>query len=498
MAAPLTWLALGLSTLVLYVTQFVMPFGLLRWIAQPERTLGKITQWAPAAGWQYLCVFIVLFALWWVAYRFACLHHARRDWWLVLTFLALFTLALMFVYPIDAADVFDAIMRGRMLAWYRANPFYDVPADYGTDSIYPYVAWRYIGAAYGPLGELVGAGLALLAGPGVLGPVLVFKAGSIAGYAACLALIAAWQRRAAPERALAGVVLFGWCPQVLYATAEGAHNDLFMLVPVLLGYWLLQRGRHDQAIWALVAAALVKYIPILLVPLAAAYAYRQFGMPPFRPPAGGASRRKFIEYSLAAAFGALALVVIVFAPFWQGGDIMAAGRRGEMFTSSLPALVRAGLIAAAGVAPGLAGAAARTLAIVLLMLAGLVTMVAAAGPTPVAAARAGRDLLLFYLLVACLWLQPWYVAWPLALAALVPEDRGTRAAALLAFTLTCKVLVFEFLLMPGEVGPEEAIRELIVAPLLLGPVWLYLAWALVQRLRGRRPAAALTTPSSAP
>jgi len=110
------------------VTQFLIPFGLLRWIAEPERTLGKITQWAPAAGWRYLCVFVVLFALWWVAYRFACLHHTRRDWLLVLTFLALFSLALMFVYPIDAADVFDGIMRGRMLAWYRANPFYDVPA----------------------------------------------------------------------------------------------------------------------------------------------------------------------------------------------------------------------------------------------------------------------------------------------------------------------------------------------------------------------------------
>jgi len=297
----------------------------------------------------------------------------------------------------------------------------------------------------------------------------------MAGYAACLALIAAWQRRAAPERALAGVVLFGWCPQVLYATAEGAHNDLFMLVPLLLGYWLLQRGRHEQAIWALVTAALVKYIPILLLPLAAAYAYRRFGMPPFRSPAGGSARRNFISYCLLAGFGTLALTIVIFAPSgreatsWRGAaqrdvHIVTAGagsRRAHHRGRPRPGARRCG-----GAHPGRRVADARRLGPMI-----------ARGRIDARRSRTRRARPAVVLLAGSMPVATTVVhrVAPRPGRAGAGRSRHARRGApgLHADVQGARVRV------PAHARWEWAggrSRELVVAPLLLGPVWLYLAW----------------------
>jgi hypothetical protein len=147
-----------------------------------------------------------------LAYRRAERHHARRDWLVVLVALLAFNAILLWMYPIEASDIFDNIMRGRLSALYSENPFYVAPAAHDTDAVYPYIAWRYVTSAYGPLWEALAAALVRLAGPGC-SPRCWRSTTSIAAYAGCLALIAVTAPR---ERALAGVVLFGWCPLVLY------------------------------------------------------------------------------------------------------------------------------------------------------------------------------------------------------------------------------------------------------------------------------------------
>jgi hypothetical protein len=54
------------------------------------------------------------------------------------------------MYPIDAADIFDNIIHGRIWGVYGANPFQQVAQDFQNDPFYHYVAWRRTTSAYGP------------------------------------------------------------------------------------------------------------------------------------------------------------------------------------------------------------------------------------------------------------------------------------------------------------------------------------------------------------
>ena len=69
-----------------------------------------------------------------------------------------------------------------------------------------------------------------------------------------------------PQQRLAGTLLFAWNPLVLLDPANG-HNDVVMLLPVLLAVWFLANDRIPAtlrgalALAALTLAAWVKYIP---------------------------------------------------------------------------------------------------------------------------------------------------------------------------------------------------------------------------------------------
>ena len=85
---------------------------------------------------------------------------------------------LLWMYPIDAADIFDNIMHGRILGVYEANPFQQVAQDFQSDPFYRYVAWRRTISAYGPAWELlagVTARLAALFSYAVLLKQLIFE-----------------------------------------------------------------------------------------------------------------------------------------------------------------------------------------------------------------------------------------------------------------------------------------------------------------------------------
>ena len=108
--------------------------------------------------------------------------------------------------------------------------------------------------------------------------VLAFKLIGGVFLAASAGVVAAILRRQAPERALAGVVLLAWNPVVLVETLGQGHNDIAMVFWVLAAAWALIGGRYTLAILALVLGALVKFLPVLMLPAALAIAWRELGV----------------------------------------------------------------------------------------------------------------------------------------------------------------------------------------------------------------------------
>ncbi len=490
--------ALGGLSLLVYWLGLLWPYNLFALKFRPLLDIAKLTRDEPIAQAGFVLTFAALSGLYYLAWRTCrpapAARHAspgspRAMWAALLLSVLAVNLSMLWLYPIDAADIFDNISRGRITAQHGGNPFYESPREYAPDPFRGYVAWPKSTTAYGPLWELLAAGTSRLVGDDKLANVLGFKLLGLLFYFSCVALIAGILNRHAPERALQGVCLFAWNPLVIYETAGNGHNDSVMVFFIVLGLWALLRGRHTSAALALVAGALVKFIPILLLPVALAAAFRS--LPTFK------SRT---YYLLITFFACALLTVAAFAPFWRGGDILAIQRRQGLLTTSLPALVQVML------EPSLGMDASKQLVVrAAAALTGLVVLAqtwrAWRQKDWLSPIRASAHILLFYLLVASLWFQPWYAIWPLALAAILPEGATARTAVLLSYAALWKTVIFDFFLYRGGPLPPRVWRETVLGPATLGIAWLYAAYALIAdcRLRiaeWRRRAGQIRNPQS--
>jgi len=469
---------------VIYWLVFVQPFNLPELYRHSLLDLHDLSQDDPAARWRLLGGFVAQGVLYGLGWRIACRARGRGAWAIVLGGALVFGVILLFLYPFDAADVFDNIMHGRILGIYGANPFQQPAFDFKTDPFYRYTAWRYTTSAYGPGWEVLAGGVARLAGDGVVANVLAFKLLGGVFLAASVAVLAATLRRTAPERALAGVVLLAWNPVVLYETLGHGHNDVAMVLWILVAGWTLLHRRYTSSVLALVMGGLVKFIPVLLLPAAILVALRN--LPHIR------ARLRFLLVTAAAA---AALVALAYTPFWYGKRTLDIERRRDLFTTSLPAVAHALLEPQLG--------EEQAASFISQLAAGLTALFALwqglrAGRerTWLGFAQAAFFILTFYLLLTCLWFQSWYAVWLVAPAALLPPGRTARLGILVGLATLSKPLIFGPLWLWQRPLPPQAWRELRLGPAVLALPWLYALLALWRNRRSRRtnPSTMLTSP----
>jgi hypothetical protein len=288
----------------------------------------------------------------------------------------------------------------RLAAVHDRNPYRSVPEDEFGDPSLPWVGavWVQTSSIYGPAFTLASEPVGHTTSPYLAA--WYFK--GAAALAMLLATLAA--ARVASNRA-AAVAFVGWNPVVALHAAGGGHNDAWMAALLTGALALAAAGRRQAAGAAWALAVLVKWIPLLLLPLHLVAKRRRFGWPGF-----GAA---------AAAVGILATVR--YGTGWLDAVVPVARKAGERTSYALPSR-----IAELGVPRGLATA---------LLAAGFVAGYALL----VREAARGRPRLALasvLLLLASPWLVVWYLAWPVSLAG-AEEDRTAQwlTVALSAYLL---------------------------------------------------------------
>jgi len=130
----------------------------------------------------------------------------------------------------------------------------------------------------------------------------IAAASAVAATAGILYLLRALPPAERNERA----ALFAFAPLVLYESAVGGHNDMLL---VALGVWAFALAPEFPLFAALLlgAAIAVKFVAVITLPFLVIVAARK------RAAAGGLS-----------AIVSLSVVVICFAPFWQGAATLRA------------------------------------------------------------------------------------------------------------------------------------------------------------------------------
>jgi alpha-1,6-mannosyltransferase len=459
--------AAGLSVLI-YLVAFVYPYNIFELYAQPRLTLYSFAKDNQMVVWWLALAFVGQFGLYFLGWRVASQARGQIAWLIVLGGGLASGLVLLFLYPYGAADVFDHILRGRLMSVYGANPFRDLAQNFPNDPFYAHAAWKHVPSSYGPNWELLAAAITWLAGDRFIVNVLAFKLVEGLFLAASVGLVYLILRQAAPERALAGVLLLAWNPVVLYETLGHAHHDIIIVFLMLAAVWALRKHHYTLAILMLVLGGLFKSIPYLLLPAAGLVALRN--LPDTR------SRRRFLLFTALAVGG---LIVLSYAPFGYDLKILTTvANRGQLFTASLPSSLVTWLSPTLGAAPATALIGRLALGATLLFVFWQ-SWRAWRSPTWQTFTGVGVNILLFYLLVGCTWFQQWYSIWPLGLAVLLPPGPIVYLTLMLGGSAELgKHFLFGPLIYRLSPLPR-AWREIWFGPTVLGLPWLYAFFMLI-------------------
>lgn len=353
-----------------------------------------------AAGAAYGLLLLVLYGLYWLAFRLTQQGGLRLRMSFVWGTAVLFSLPLLFTYPFNATDVFRYLIHGRITAFYHTNPYLTPPDAFPQDPFLPLAGeWAGETSPYGPVWEMGAAAIAALTGNDLYAGLLLFKLGGLATFLLCSWLLWLLLADAPPVRRVGLTLLWAWNPALLLVFVVDAHNDALMLLWLLLGYWLWRRGYAVMGLIAMFLAVLTK--PIALLPLAF------FGLAIWRSLPGRAARVRFL---MITAVTTLLLTFFTFLPF--GSPFLLAARLARE-ASHYPGFSPVTLILLFIPEWGALTMERYTLIVNLgrllfLLLAGWLTWRAWHGRNPL---RAAADIFFAYLLTTPAF-RIWYAAWP--------------------------------------------------------------------------------------
>jgi uncharacterized protein (TIGR03382 family) len=217
----------------------------------------------------------------------------------------LFGLPLLFVYPINAADVFLYFLYGRVTAVYRDSPFLSSPAAFPADPFLRF-AGEWVGGTspYGPLWEAVDGAVVHLAGGELLASLLLFKGIGLACHLAIGGMLYLLLQGASPAQRASRCVLWFWNPAPLLMFVVDAHNDAVMLLWLLLGVYLVRRDKPLAGLSVMMLAPLTKVIGFLALPFVLVAHLRK-----------QSSRRQQLRFVGLVLTVGVALCVLAFLPF---------------------------------------------------------------------------------------------------------------------------------------------------------------------------------------
>ena len=323
---------------------------------------------------------------------------------------ALLALLFAWMYPVNAIDIFIYAVRSRLWTEYGENPNAAFPVVHWDTDRYMHFAseeWADDTSPYGPLWNLVAAPATLIGGDEIAVALAVFKVIAVVCILLGAWVIAKTLAVAQPADAATGALIFLWNPLVLWEGVANGHNDVVLALLLLLAMLAWARRWNGLVVPLLVAAALIKYVSLLLLPLAAVALWRRSR--------GWRERRAVALQSLAGSF---LVAVVGFAPFYNLRAVIdSVERQGELISTS-PAGLAIGLLGDRFAEPGLTDTV-KLIGLGILLLA-LGWLLADVWVNPEKLPRAAFEILAIFLLAATWNFRNWYLIWPAALVALLP------------------------------------------------------------------------------
>jgi hypothetical protein len=311
--------------------------------------------------------------------------------------------------PLQYTDVFNYIHYARMGVLDDLNPYNTIPVlAPHNDPAFAISNWHNLVSPYGPLFTLLTYVLEPL---GVAGAFWGFKLVLCCASLCVLALV--WSSaRALGRNPVPAVALVGLNPIVLVWAIGADHNDILMVLPLMIGVRLLIHARLRErvrwrlgpisvspehlAAWMFVLAAGVKFAAVVAIPVGLA----------------ASPRRRSFALGTVLATGIVAIT-----------SAIAFGTHVPGVVTQLKLVTDVGPANLFGWAIGQGGDSATVRTVLMLATAAAVLAAAllATRPRRDWLAAAGASLMAVWLTAS--WFGPWYIVWVLPFAALAARRR---------------------------------------------------------------------------
>ncbi|HEV2862682.1 MAG TPA: hypothetical protein VGX48_16830 [Pyrinomonadaceae bacterium] len=220
-----------------------------------------------------------LLALFYKGYRLVAESRDEGAARAVVFFAAVFCLLTVLTVPFHSTDVFGYINRGWQQVRYGQNPYLYTLAEVPGWEQDPMLRehWLYNPVPYGFLFTLLARGVCAVGGGNWWLTLLLFKLVNASAYALTAWLVWRGARRVGLERPTLALYTFLWNPLILMHHLANGHNDILVGCLLALAFYFATTAACLWIVPVLVAAALLKYAPGLLVPLALLFVWKRRG-----------------------------------------------------------------------------------------------------------------------------------------------------------------------------------------------------------------------------
>ncbi len=300
-------LLLGTTSELIYLFYLLRDFPLASY-SQKLTDMGGITGFSHQGFLTFIIAFSFLFVVFGLAWWEARSYQDHTTLWIILGFGAIFAFTTIFVYPINAQDLFYYFTRSLVMVQHGANPMVTPPSQFPKDPLMQLAGWVINWPSpYGPLAQLIHALPVLIAGRHVLASLLLFKLIFSAMLIVEAFFIYKILLHIAPKLALSGALALAWNPFALLEYSANSHNDIAMTLLITLAVFALVKECHVWAMTLITASVLIKFASLAIIPLFFIYSFRQ------QP-----TKKARITYTTKAVIVFLSVVIDSYALFWAG------------------------------------------------------------------------------------------------------------------------------------------------------------------------------------
>lgn len=325
--------------------------------------------------------------------------RSRTHWGLLICI----WLGLLFAYPLLSDDAIAYLVQGRLAWTYQVNPYLPESRELLTNDSWGILLGplQTLSTAYGPLWFYLSIPPVAISGASLPIALIALKSMNLLLLIACgIIVYHLLSEQPIYKRRLAVIALF-WNPLIWLEVVWTGHNDIAMLVWVLLTLLAFQRNRYVLAVCFLMAGIATKYVPLILLPLVCAALARQ----------QRDSFRHLWWTAIQSIFGSALVITAAFLPImWGNGTAIFAGLLGHAtkINPSIGALVQA-------YGQAIVGQTIAQLIMPMLLIA-LVLWQSWRVWQGTPLSEAMLIVLISYVFVISSWLMPWYGVWLIVLA----------------------------------------------------------------------------------